>query len=393
MLEAESQIELGLAMTTPHPLNIEIERAEGVYLYTKSGKQIFDAISGIGVSNWGHKNQTITSRLHDQIDRNLHTMVYGEFIHESTVNAAKLLHSLLPPNLNATYFVNSGAEAIEGALKLAKRSTERSTVVACTGSYHGNTSGALSVSHNASRKAPFLPLLPEVKFIEFNSIEGLDLIDTDCACIIVETIQGDAGVRIPSRQWLQALRKKCDSTGTLLIFDEVQCGIGRTGKPFAFEHFDVVPDILCLGKALGGGMPIGAFTSSKELMSTLSYNPKLGHITTFGGNPLACAGALASLELLKKADFSKIEKHGSLWERKLANHNSVKEVRRIGLFFYVELENSGLVNETVMNGIDCGVLLFWFLSVPNAFRLSPPLNMTDEEASKGIERILKSLPH
>ena len=392
MLEAESQIELGLAMTTPHPLNIEIERAEGVYLYTKSGKQIFDAISGIGVSNWGHKNKTITSRLHDQIDRNLHTMVYGEFIHESTVNAAKLLHSILPRKLNATYFVNSGAEAIEGALKLAKRSTGKRTMVACSGSYHGNTSGALSVSHIASRKAPFLPLLPEVRFIKFNSIEGLDLIDTDCACVILETIQGDAGVRIPSKEWLQALRRKCDVTGTLLIFDEVQCGIGRSGKPFAFEHFDAAPDILCLGKALGGGMPIGAFTSSKKLMSNLCDNPKLGHITTFGGNPLACAGASASLELLKKADFSKIEKHGSLWERELANHKSVKEVRRMGLFFYVELENADLVNETIMKGLDYGVLLFWFLSVPNAFRLSPPLNMTDEEASTGIELILKSIP-
>ena len=391
MLEAESQIELGLAMTTPHPLNIEIERAEGVYLYTKSGKKIFDAISGIGVSNWGHKNQTITSSLHDQVDRNLHTMVYGEFIHKSTVNAAKLLHSLLPPNLDATYFVNSGAEAIEGALKLAKRSTGRSTLVACTGSYHGNTSGALSVSHNGSRKAPFLPLLPKVRFIEFNSIEGLDKIDTNCACVVLETIQGDAGVRIPSIKWLQALRKKCDSTGTLLIFDEVQCGIGRTGKPFAFEHFDVVPDILCLGKALGGGIPIGAFTSSQDLMLNLSDNPKLGHITTFGGNPLACAGASASLELLKNADFYKIEKHGEMWERELTNHKSVKKVRRIGLFLYVELENSRHVNETVMKAIDCGVLLFWFLSVPNAFRLSPPLNMTDEEASKGINLILKSL--
>lgn len=387
---AKRFLDIGLADTTPHPLILEIDSAEGVWLKTVDGRHIFDAISGVGVSSFGHGNKVITDLLHEQVDSCLHTMVYGEFINKRTAEAGDLLSSLLPEQLNTTYFVNSGAEAVEGALKLAKKQTGRNKFIAFNGGYHGNTSGALSVSSNAERKAPFMPLLEGVDFLEFNG--SLSHINDSYAGVIVETVQGDAGVRIPDKSWLEELRAKCDEAGVVLIFDEVQCGIGRTGKAFAFEHFGVVPDILCLGKALGGGVPIGAFVSSREMMEKLSDNPKLGHITTFGGNPLATSGAVGALRLLSEIDWNRIESQGASWEKQLLAHNSVKTVRRIGLYFYVELESADVVTETVMKGLEEGVLLFWFLSVPNAFRLSPPLNMSQLEADKGIELILKSLP-
>lgn len=387
---AKRFLDIGLADTTPHPLILEIDSAEGVWLKTVDGRHIFDAISGVGVSSFGHGNKVITDLLHEQVDSCLHTMVYGEFINKRTAEAGDLLSSLLPEQLNTTYFVNSGAEAVEGALKLAKKQTGRNKFIAFNGGYHGNTSGALSVSSNAERKAPFMPLLEGVDFLEFNG--SLSHINDSYAGVIVETVQGDAGVRIPDKSWLEELRVKCDEAGVVLIFDEVQCGIGRTGKAFAFEHFGVVPDILCLGKALGGGVPIGAFVSSREMMEKLSDNPKLGHITTFGGNPLATSGAVGALRLLSEIDWNRIESQGASWEKQLLAHNSVKTVRRIGLYFYVELESADVVTETVMKGLEEGVLLFWFLSVPNAFRLSPPLNMSQLESDKGIELILKSLP-
>ena len=391
-MKGKTFLDYGLADTTPHPLGLEVERASGVWIYTTDGRKVFDAIGGIGVSNFGHSNPQITDLLHAQIDKNLHTMVYGEFISKSSVDAAKMLSSILPKSLNSTYFTNSGAEAIEGALKLAKRATGRNKLIAFTGSYHGSTHGALSVSSNEERKTAFRPLLPGVKFLEWNCLDDLNKIDKNVAGVIVETIQGDAGVRIHSKDWLSKLREICSKTGAILIFDEVQCGMGRTGQNFGFEHFNVIPDVLCLGKALGGGVPIGAFVSSSKLMSLLRDNPKLGHITTFGGNPLATTGAVGALKLLGKVNFDNIEKRGANWESKLKSHPSVKEVRRIGLFFYVELETPDLVSETIMNGLENGVLMFWFLSVPNAFRLSPPLNMTEVESQLGIDLILKSLP-
>ena len=391
-MKGKTFLDYGLADTTPHPLGLEVESASGVWIYTTDGRKVFDAISGIGVSNFGHSNPQITDLLHDQIDKNLHTMVYGEFISKSTVDAANMLSSILPKSLDSTYFTNSGAEAIEGALKLAKRATGRNKLIAFTGSYHGSTHGALSVSSNEERKTAFRPLLPGVEFLEWNCLDDLNKIDKNVAGVIVETIQGDAGVRIPSKDWLSKLREICSKTGAILIFDEVQCGMGRTGQNFGFEHFNVIPDVLCLGKALGGGVPIGAFVSSSKLMSLLRDNPKLGHITTFGGNPLATTGAVGALKLLGKVNFDNIEKRGANWESKLKSHPSVKEVRRIGLFFYVELETPDLVSETIMNGLENGVLMFWFLSVPNAFRLSPPLNMTEVESQLGIDLILKSLP-
>lgn len=391
-MKGKTFLDYGLADTTPHPLGLEVERASGVWIYTTDGRKVFDAIGGIGVSNFGHSNPQITDLLHAQIDKNLHTMVYGEFISKSAVDAANMLSSILPKSLDSTYFTNSGAESIEGALKLAKRATGRSKLIAFTGSYHGSTHGALSVSSNEERKTAFRPLLPGVEFLEWNCLDDLNKIDKNVAGVIVETIQGDAGVRIPSKDWLRKLREICSKTCAILIFDEVQCGMGRTGQNFGFEHFNVIPDVLCLGKALGGGVPIGAFVSSSKLMSLLRDNPKLGHITTFGGNPLATTGAVGALKLLGKVNFDNIEKQGENWESKLKSHPSVKEVRRIGLFFYVELETPDLVSETIMNGLENGVLMFWFLSVPNAFRLSPPLNMTEVESQLGIDLILKSLP-
>lgn len=387
----KTMLDLGLADTTPHPLNIEVERAEGVWIYKRDGSRIFDAICGIGVSNFSHGHPEIKEALHKQVDTNLHTMVYGEFIHDSNVIASKRLLSMLPDHLNSVYFVNSGAEAIDGALKLAKRVTGRNKLIACKGGYHGNTQGALSVSSNEERKAPFLPLLPNVHFIKFNCVESLEIIDEHTACVLIETVQGDAGVIIPELKWLKALREKCDQSQTLLIFDEIQCGIGRTGKPFAFEHWGISPDILCLGKALGGGVPIGAFVAGKSHMATLSAGPKLGHITTFGGNPLITAGAAAALKLLSETDWDRLERIGSQWEQRLSNHPKVKAVRRIGYFFAVELESEEQATEVILKGLELGVLMFWFLSVPNSFRLSPPLNMSEEDAEIGISLIEKAL--
>jgi acetylornithine/N-succinyldiaminopimelate aminotransferase len=384
-------LDLGLAATTPYPMDIKIESADGVWLKRHGGKNLFDAISGIGVSNFGHGNEDILKALHAQIDLNLHTMVYGEFRHDSTLMAASLLTSFLPENLDTVYFVNSGAEAVEGALKLAKRVTGRSRMIGCTGGYHGNTHGALSVSSNAERKASFLPLLPEVSLIEFNCQNSLNSIDATVACVIVETIQGDAGVVIPTQAWISALREKCTTTGTMLILDEIQCGMGRCGAPFAFTEYNITPDILCVGKALGGGMPIGAFVSSRENISLLSHSPILGHITTFGGHPVATAGSGAALNLLKNIDWTAIERRGAAWEAQLTAHPLVKQVRRKGYFFAVEMESEEFVTKAIMRGLEVGVLLFWFLSIPNAFRLQPPLTMTDEEAEVGIALIISAL--
>lgn len=384
-------LRLGLADTTPHPLNIEVERADGVWIYKKDGSKLFDAICGIGVSNFSHGNSKIKEALHNQIDKNLHTMVYGEFIHDSTVEASDRLLNMLPDELDSVYFVNSGAESIEGAIKLAKKATGRTKLIACTGGYHGNTTGALSVSSNEERKAPFNPLIPNVEFIDFNDTNSLSAIDKNTACVIIETIQGDAGVRIPEQSWLNDLRKTCNKHGALLVFDEVQCGMGRTGKPFAFEHFKVTPNILCLGKALGGGVPIGAFVSNKKLMSQLSNNPKLGHITTFGGNPLITAGAAAALKLLNETNWEQVEKIGAMWESRLRAIDKVKSVRRMGLFYAVDLESEEEVTSVILKGLEIGILMFWFLSVPTSFRLSPPLNMSIEDAELGIELIERAL--
>ena len=378
-MNSEGFLDGHLAQTTLHPLGLRIRRAEGLDLVLEDGKRIMDLISGIGPSAWGHGHPEILAALHAQIDAHLHTMVYGEFHQRSQDEAARLLVDFLLDGLDTVYFVNSGAEAIEGAMKLAKRVTGRKGFIACQGAYHGNTHGALSVSANAERKAPFEPLLPGVSFMPFNDLNGLDAIDGSQAAVLVETVQGDAGIRIPSVEWMAALRARCDATGTLLILDEVQAGMGRTGKVFAFEHFGIVPDILCLGKALGAGLPIGAFVSSRERMRLLADGPSLGHITTFGGHPVPCAAAAAGLKLMRQVDWEAVERSGDRLERFLVSHPAVREVRRIGLYVAVELADADAVTRCIEAGLQAGVLLFWFLSTPQAFRMAPPLNMTESD--------------
>lgn len=381
-----------LAQTNPNPFLIEVDRAEGIYIWDKSGKKYMDMIAGVAVNNIGHNHPKVVQAIKDQVDKHLHVMVYGEFVQNAQVNLAKSLQQLLPDSLSCAYIVNSGTEANEGALKLAKRATGRHEIVSFKGSYHGSTHGSLSVSGNETKKAAFRPLLPGVRFINFNRLEDLEEISETTAAVIIETVQGDAGVRIPSLDFLRALRQRCNETGALLIFDEIQCGIGRTGKNFAFEHFGVAPDILTLGKALGGGMPIGAFVSSQKLMSQLSFDPMLGHITTFGGHPVVCAAAHACLEVLRTEKWvDEAESKGQLLESLLTDHPKISEIRRIGLMFAIDMESAEQVQQVVEKCLDMGLISFWFLSHPNSFRLSPPISITKEEIQQAGEIILKAL--
>ncbi len=380
-----------LAQTTDSPYLISIERAEGIYLYSPEGKRYADMISGIGVSNVGHRHPHVLRAIKEQLDKHLHIMVYGEYVQSTPNQLAKKLTSLLPKNLNCCYFVNSGTEANEGALKLAKRFTGRTEMIACHKSYHGSTHGSLSVSGNEVKKQAFRPLLPDVTFITFNNEKDLQYITTNTACVIIETIQGDAGVRVPTLAYMKALRKKCTDTGTILIFDEIQCGMGRTGTLFAFEQFDVVPDILTIAKAFGGGLPIGAFITDKKIMEVLTHNPMLGHITTFGGNPVCCAAALATLEVIEEEKLlSKVEAKGKLIES-LLNHKSIKEIRRFGLLFAIDFDSADIVVRIVNHAKEDGVICYWFLSHPNSFRIAPPLTITEDEIKESCAVILKAI--
>ncbi len=387
-LKSQKQIFLDhLGQTTPFPFLLEIERAEGIYLYDINSKSYIDLISGIAVSNLGHQHPHVIEAIKKQVDKHLHIMVYGEYVQSSSNRLAEMLAHHLPEHLNCSYFTNSGAEAIEGALKLAKRYTGRTEMIAFRGAYHGSTHGALSVSGNEKKKNAFRPLLPDVRFLQFNIKEDLQQITNKSACVLVETIQGDAGVRIPDKSYLEALRAKCNETGTVLIFDEIQTGIGRTGKLFAFEHYGVYPDILCTAKALGGGLPLGAFISNKEMMKTLTFNPMLGHISTFGGNPVACAAAVATLEVITTPNFLEdVERKGLLFE-KLIRHKAIKEVRRKGLLFAFEFETEEEVYAIVEECMKQGVICFWFLSCPNSFRIAPPLTISIKEIEKACKII------
>ncbi len=379
------------AQTSPFPFALEIEHAEGIYLYDKKGKKYMDLISGISVSNLGHGHPKVIKAIKDQVDKHLFVMVYGEYVQDANVQLAKQLADLLPPSLNTTYFVNSGTEANEGALKLAKRCTGRSEIISCYKAYHGSTHGSLSVSGNEIKKYAFRPLLPDVRFIHFNKEEDLKYITEKTACVIIEPVQGDAGVRIPTQQYLQKLRTRCTETGTILIFDEVQTGFGRTGSLFAFEQFGVTPDILTMGKAMGGGMPIGAFTASHEMMQQFTYAPMLGHITTFGGHPVTCASALASLNvLIDEQIIENVHQKGNLFLKHLT-HPLIKEIRSIGLMFAIEMENFEVVNQVVENCLQQGLIGFWFLSTKNSFRIAPPLTITKEEIITACKIITNSM--
>lgn len=378
--------------TNQSPYLIDVDYAEGIYIFDKSGKSYMDMIAGVAVNNIGHKHPKVISALKTQIDKHLHVMVYGEFIQDSQLDFSKKLASLLPENLNCVYTVNSGTEANEAALKLAKRVTGRTELVSFRGSYHGSTHGSLSVSGNETKKMAFRPLLPDVRFLEFNNIENLQFITEKTAGVIIETIQGDAGVRRPDIEFMHALRTRCTEVGAQLIFDEVQCGIGRTGKLFAFEHFGIIPDILTLGKALGGGMPIGALVSSRDKLQEFSYNPMLGHITTFGGHPVVCAAANACLEVMEtEIDFNEVERLGDLLEKLIQSEEEIIETRRVGMMFAFDMASFERVEKVVKKCLEKGLISFWFLSHPQSFRLSPPLNISEAQMRKAAEIIITSI--
>jgi acetylornithine/succinyldiaminopimelate/putrescine aminotransferase len=381
-----------LGQTSPYPFLLEVDRSEGIYIFDKKGKAYMDMISGVSVSNLGHGHPKIKEALHQQIEKHLHVMVYGEFIQDAQLEFAHRLTSILPKQLNSVYPVNSGTEANEAAIKLAKRVTGRTEIVSFRGSYHGSTHGSLSISGNEIKKQAFRPLLPDVRFLQFNSLDQLNEITSKTAGVIIETIQGDAGVRIPSGEFLKKLREKCNEVGCLLIFDEIQCGMGRTGKIFAFEHFDIIPDVLTLGKALGGGLPIGALVANEEYLKQFTFNPMLGHITTFGGHPLICASAATFLEILtKEIDFNEVERLGKMLQDQINKSNEIIESRRVGMMFAFDMSTAERVSSVVEKCMEKGLISFWFLSHPYSFRLSPPLNIKESEIIMAANIILEAI--
>lgn len=380
-----------LAQTSPHPLALDIVHAEGCWLTARDGRRYLDLVAGLAVNNTGHRHPAVVQAIKDQCDRYLHVIPYGEFIQEPQVRFAERLTGLLPAGLDAVYFVNSGTEGIEGALKLAKRVTGRTRLIGCRKSYHGSTHGSLSLTDNEAKKYRNRPLLPDTRHIRFNDPADLGLIDTHTAAVVVEPIQGDAGVRVPAAEWLQALRIRCTEVGALLVFDEVQTGFGRTGRLFAFEHTGVVPDILVLGKALGGGLPMGAFIASRERMALLTHDPVLGHITTFGGHPLPCSAGLAALDVLLKDDLVTHAREMGARFRRLLVHPAIREVRGEGLMLAVDLGDQDRVQHVVKGCLAEGVLGFWFLSCPQAFRIAPPLTISSEEVHLACRTILQQL--
>ena len=349
-----------VGQTSDFPIEIEIKRAKGIYLFDKNNKPYIDLISGVSVSNIGHLHEKVVEAVKKQAETYMHLMVYGEFIQSPQVEFAEKISKILPGDLNSTYFVNSGSEAIEGALKLAKRYTGRTEIISYKNAYHGSTHGALSVMGNEEFKNSFRPLLPDVKFLRFNSEQDLEKISNKTACVLIEPVQGEAGIRIPEDNFLKKLRKKCDETGTLLIFDEIQTGFGRIGSFFASKEFDVVPDIMTIAKGMGGGMPIGAFISTNEIMACLKTNPILGHITTFGGHPVSCAAAVANLEVLtNKNIISDVKRKGELF-RNYLTHPQIREIRGMGLFLAVELKDFTQVKKVLDLSAKNGLISDWF---------------------------------
>jgi acetylornithine/N-succinyldiaminopimelate aminotransferase len=381
-----------LGQTNQFPYLIEVDRAEGIYIYDKNGKAYMDMIAGVAVNNIGNRHPKVVEAIKNQVDKYLHVMVYGEFIQDSNIAFAQNLTSLLPDSLNCVYPVNSGTEANEAALKLAKRVTGRTEIVSFRGSYHGSTHGSLSVSGNETKKIAYRPLLPDVRFIKHNEFTDLEQITAKTAGVILETVQGDAGVRVSNPEYLKALRERCNEVGALLIFDEIQCGMGRAGKMFAFEHSGVIPDILTLGKALGGGLPIGALVSSKENLYEFTYNPMLGHITTFGGHPVVTAAANAFLDVMRtEIDFEEVERKGQILVDMLKVDPEIIEIRRIGMMFAFDMKSFERVEKVVKRCLELGLISFWFLSHPYSFRLSPPLNITEAEIHKAGDIILQAI--
>jgi acetylornithine/N-succinyldiaminopimelate aminotransferase len=379
------------AQTSPTPLMLEFVRAKGCSIFDPNGKEYLDLIAGIGVSNVGHCHPNVVAAVQKQAETYMHLMVYGEYVQSPQTNFATKLASVLPINLNSTYFVNSGAEAVEGAMKLAKRYTGRTGFVACRNSYHGSTQGAESLMDSDYYSKGYGPFLPGVSFIQHNEIADLSKITTEIAAVFIEVIQGEAGIRTADQAYMEALRAKCDETGTLLVLDEIQTGFGRTGKLFAFEHYGIAPDILLLAKGIGGGMPIGAFISSLQIMSSLSDNPILGHMTTFGGHPVCCAAGLATLNtLLEDKIVDDVERKGELF-RSLLKHSAIKSVRGRGLMLAVEFDGFETNKAIIDACIEDGVISDWFLHCTDAMRIAPPLIISDEEIQKACQIILRNV--
>ncbi|MGJ7031879.1 aspartate aminotransferase family protein [Niabella hirudinis] len=383
-----------VGQTSAAPLALEIARARGCSLFDEKGKEYIDLIGGISVANTGHGHPAVIDAIKKQLDNYLHVMVYGEVVQSPQVRYAKLLADHLPETLNSVYFTNSGAEAVEGAMKLAKRYTGRTRIIAAKNSYHGSTQGALSVLGDEYWRNAFRPLLPGILHIDYNKYDWLDQIDTSTACVLLETIQAEGGILAPDKSWLQAVRQRCTETGALLILDEIQAGFGRTGKLWGFEHFDVVPDVLLLGKALGGGMPLGAFISDRRIMMSLTENPVLGHITTFGGHPVCCAAGYAALKVLLNEGLIQAVAQKEQIFRSLLHHPAIKEVRSFGLWMAVEFdsfETNKMVIDRLLEHNGTGVFTDWFLFAPACFRICPPLTITEEAIKKACTTIMHVL--
>jgi len=380
-----------LAQTTDFPLMIEVEKTEGVYFYSPKGKKYIDLISGIGVSNVGHRHPKVIQAIQKQLDKYLHIMVYGELVQSPQTILAQKLNEKLPKKLDNFYFVNSGSEAIEGAMKVAKRFTGRGEIISCFNAYHGSSQGALSIGGNEIFKRNYRPLLPSIQHIHYGSYSDLEKITNQTAAVIIETIQGEAGVKVACQEYFKAVRAKCNQTGTLLILDEIQAGFGRTGKLWAFEHFGIVPDILALAKGMGGGMPIGAFITSKEIMDSLKENPILGHITTFGGHPVSCAASIATLEIIAEENLlAQVEDKANLFKKYL-QHKEIKEIRNKGLMMAVQFDSFEKLKKIIDKSLELGLLTDWFLYCDDAMRIAPPLIISEEQIKEACEIILKAI--
>jgi len=375
------------AQTFPFPSCLEIESARGTYIYDVNGKAYLDFVAGVSACTLGHSNPIITNAVKEQLDKYTHVMVYGEYVQSPQYKLAQLLADNLPKSLSTTYFTNSGTEAIEGAMKLAKRATGRPEIISCKDSYHGSTQGALSIMGNEDHKAKYRPLLPNCNQIIYNDISSLVNITKQTAAVVIEPVQGGTGFATPKNNFLQKVRKRCNETGTLLIFDEIQTCFGRLGTLFGFEKYNIIPDILCIAKGMGGGMPIGAFISSWELMNLLTFEPKLGHITTFGGHPVSCAASLATLQHLLSSDLMKeVEQKEQLFRTHLS-HPKIKSIRGKGMMLALEFENVDIAQKVVEKSLEKGLIIFYFLFTKTAIRITPPLTISEEEIIKGCEII------
>lgn len=378
-----------LAQTTDFPLLIEVEKAEGIYLYGPNGERYIDLISGIGVSNVGHRHPRVIEAIQTQLDKYLHLMVYGEYVQTPQTLLAKALCDTLPPHLDNVYLVNSGSEAIEGALKLAKRYTNRRELISCVDAYHGSSHGSLSVGGNEVFKRAYRPLLPGIKHIFYGSFSDFEKITNETAAVVIETIQGEAGIRVACREYFQALRKRCDETGTLLILDEIQAGFGRTGRFWAFEHFEIIPDMIVCAKGMGGGMPIGAFIANKEVMGAFKNNPLLGHITTFGGHPVSAAASLATIQILREEKLiDQVDAKANLFKNLLI-HPKIKGFRNKGLMMAVEFESFEVLKPIIDRAIELGVITDWFLFCDDSMRIAPPLIISEQQIKEACAIILR----